>query len=58
MDELESLDEKAFEQNEFCPYHYTSGQKIVGCVITLVAICLIIIALVTVFMNIIENLTK
>ena len=55
---MDSLDEKAFEQDEFCPYHYSTGQKIVGCAITFVAVVLIVIALVTLFANIIENLTK
>ena len=55
---MDSLDEKGFCEEEYSPYQYSSGQKIVGVIVTLVAIFLIVIALVTLFANIIENIVK
>ena len=57
MEELESLDQKAIEQNYVNSYNYTTSQRIVAVIAVLVVILVIIGAGTYLFLNVL-NLIK
>ena len=54
LEELEAEDKKALERQYVASYHYTTAQKIGGFVALSVALGLVIMGIVTLFMNLVE----
>ena len=54
LEELEAEDKKAIEQAYIASYHYTTAQKIGGFIAISVVLSLVIMGIVTLFMNLID----
>ena len=55
---MDSTDEKAYCDEEYSPYHYSTGQKIVGYTVIFVALSFVMAGVILLFLDVITILMK